>query len=326
MKMRLGVIGLGGAGLKHCRSAASLPTIELVATADPNTPAELVLPAATRRYDDWRRIIDDPRVQAISVCVPHHLHAEIAIAAMQAGKHVLLEKPIASNLEQAEQVVLAAQNTDVVLMVEMTHRFYPPLIEARQFIAGGRLGRILAAEDRIIEPGAEHLPAWMLRSETAGGGVALTNGVHMLDRVAWMCGEPLRLHCGRVSRNQQLGDVEDTAMMHLSLAGDATPVSVLASWVRRGTHLDDELTIYATGGTLRVWAWHGWRFEPRDGAHEEYETYPATDSLDDRVAVGMRAALAAFADAIVTEAESPVPVEDALSAQRLIHQLYQASR
>src|SRR5262249_24441817 len=140
-------------------------------------------------------------------------------------------------------------------------------------IREGGLGQIYAVEERIVECGsADYLPKWLTTRALAGGGVALSNGIHMIDRIAWVCGQRLRFHAGVASWSQNLGEMEHIALLHLSLA-DGAPVQLLASWPRRDGLLDDELTVYGTKGTLRIWAWRGWRFDSVAGKSEEYRSY-----------------------------------------------------
>ena len=160
-----------------------------------------------------------------------------------------------------------------------------------------------------------------MQRDVAGGGVALTNGIHMLDRIAYVCGQPLTLVGGSAGYTQQLGDVEDTAAMQLRLA-DGTPAHLLASWVRGGQGTDDELTIYGTGGTLRVWAWRGWRFEPIDGCAEERACYDPKDNTFVRGRIGMAGAIREFVSAVTDERDTDPLPEEALAAQAIIDEFY----
>jgi predicted dehydrogenase len=118
--------------------------------------------------------------------------------------------------------------------------------------------------------------------------VALTNGVHMLDRIAALTGQSITFEYGRAGFKAKLGDVEDTATLSLSLS-DGTPVQVLAAWPRGGSACDDELTLYGTGGTLRVWAWRGWRFEPLAGTEAPSETASYSPEADSTAAAALAA-------------------------------------
>lgn len=326
MAIALGIIGMGYAGWQHLRVAMALPQVQVRAVAEERAERLANLPAGIEPHADWRTLLADAQIQAVTLCLPHYLHAEVALAALAAGKHVLVEKPLALDLKEAEILTAAAEATDRVTMVEMTHRFYPPVRQARDLVRSGRLGEIFAVEERIVQPLREdELPAWMFRRSQAGGGVAMTNGVHLLDRIGWVCGQALCLHRGIARQTQGLGDVEDTVAMLLSLA-DGTPVNLLAAWPRTPGQTDDELTLYGTGGTLRVWAWRGWAFEPAKGRREEHSCYPATADHFARVRVGMAGALAEFAAAIAEGRPASPGFREILEVQRLIHQFYRQTR
>ena len=321
----LGIIGLGYTGRQQLLASASVPQIRVTAVAETRPEPVRSAAAEIEVYRDWGDLLLDPVIQAVSICLPHHLHAEAVIESLKAGKHVLVEKPLAIDCGEAKRIVAAADRAHRQVMVEMTHRFYPPVQEGKDLVGSGRLGRIYAAEDRIIEPvNPDRFPAWLLQRRMAGGGVALTSGIHMLDRTAWVCGQGLRFLFGSGHRTHRLGDVEDTAAMQLCLE-DGTPVSLLASWPRADGPMDDELTVYGTEGTLRIWAWRGWRFEPVNGEPEEHLCYDPDADHFARVRVGMAGALREFAQALLG-GRSPNPTaREVLPAQSIIDQFYQRS-
>ena len=185
----LGIIGMGYTGQQHLQASAAVPQLQVSAVAETRVEQTTSLGGELRIYTDWRGLLADREIQAVSLCLPHVLHAEVALAALAAGKHLLIEKPLALDLQEAEDIVAAAEKTDCVVMVEMTHRFYPPVQAGRALMQAGRLGPVFAVEERIVQPLQEgDLPDWMFARDRAGGGVALTNGIHMLDRIAWVCG------------------------------------------------------------------------------------------------------------------------------------------
>jgi len=343
--VRLGIIGMGYTGQQQLLAAAAVDGLEPVVATDADPGRLQRLPAGVGAAATWEQILADGAVDAVTVCLPHTAHEEVVLAALAAGKHVLVEKPLAIDLAGAERLAAAAAAADRVVMVEMTHRFYPPMRAARALVESGRLGALYAVEDRIVQyvwPGL--LPDWMFRRCEAGGGVALTNGVHMLDRMAWLCGQPLTFVAGRAGWSHGLGDIEDTAAMLLTLA-DGTPASLLASWalvpdgergrpqapaaapggkgapVLRGA-MDDELTLYGAGGTLRVWSWRGWAFEPADGPRQEHAGYPAGMERAARVRLAMAAALGEFAAAVHEGRAASPDAGDILEVQRLLDQFY----
>ncbi len=315
------MIGLGYAGRQQLQALAAVPALRIVAQADPSLDLNAPNADGVARYHDWRALLAQSAVDAVSICVPHYLHAEIVLAALAAGKHVLVEKPLALNATEGRELLAAAEQARRVLMVEMTHRFYPPVQKARAMVQSGRLGQIFAVEDRVIEPVSDRIAPWLTQRDLAGGGVALTNGVHLLDRVAYVCGQALTFMSGSAGWTQHLGDVEDTAALQLVL-DDGTPVQVLVAWPRRPGDVDDELTIYGTRGTLRVYSWDRLRFEPAGGTPEDIRGYPAQTDLLARVRVGMAAALTEFADAVLHSRSPDPPPAAAVAAQALVDQFY----
>jgi predicted dehydrogenase len=321
MDVRLGIIGLGRIGVQQLQCAISTPGLSIVAAADPCK--NVSVPSEVKRYDRWEALLADPRIEAVSICTPHYLHDVMVSAALDAGKHVLVEKPLAMTAARGRGFIEIARKAGRVLMVELTHRFYLAFREALDQVRAGRLGKIYAVEDRIVEPASEQIQPWLQRRAAAGGGVALTNGIHMLDRIAAITGQSLQFHSGAAGYDARLGDIEDTAAMFLTLESGA-PVQFLAAWPRGDGKTDDELTVYGDKGTLRVWAWRGWRFEPigRGESPHEQLSYPSHADAESIVRMGIKGALAEFTAAIAGHREpDPAPVA-AVIAQELVEAFY----
>lgn len=315
----MGIIGMGYAGMQHYKSAREVAGLTIVAAAE---PSNRVLPKEIKHYTDWREMIARENLDAISICAPHYLHAEILTGCLDAGKHVIIEKPMAVNAGQHERLANYAEQSGKVVMIEMTHRFYPPVQEAKALVASGEIGQVFAVRENIIESleGAM-LPAWMLDRSKAGGGVALTSGTHMLDRISWVCGQPLTLKYVRTGYEFGFGDIEDTAIMQLELHTGA-PVVLNAIWARRFGDTDEELTIYATKATLRVQAWKKLKVEWCTGEVQQSACYEAGIDHLAKVRVGITSALREFVAAI-DEGRAAVPGPyDLLPTQRLVDQFY----
>jgi UDP-N-acetylglucosamine 3-dehydrogenase len=141
------VIGAAGAmGQVHTRTYRSLPAARLLGVCDVDA-ATLAAAAGDapvgRRYQDYEALLADPEVEAVSVCTPDGQHVGPAVAAAQAGKHVLLEKPIATTLEDARTIVRACSAAGVVLLVGHVLRFDPRFVAAREALSAGELGDLL---------------------------------------------------------------------------------------------------------------------------------------------------------------------------------------
>lgn len=195
-----GIIGCGWVSTGHAVGVQSLrdEDVELVAVAD-SDPARLEAVAnrfsVPHRYDDYRALLQRDDVHAVSICLPDYLHHDVAIAAMQAGKHVLCEKPLAMTTAQAHAMMRAATESGVSLSVIFNHRYRPAhrrMHAATQAGAFGRplIGYVFHSSQVRTNPG---IPStWRKRSDRVGGGVLTMQTVHFLDILMWSIGEPVR--------------------------------------------------------------------------------------------------------------------------------------
>jgi len=145
-----------------------------------------------RYYTDYRLMIKDPGIDIIDNVTPNYMHAEPTIEAMEAGKHVIVEKPMAMNSREAYEMVRVAERTGVINMVAHNYRFVPAIVLARQLIGSGSLGRIyhfraLYLQQSLANPEAPM--TWRLRREYAGYGTIADLGSHVIDLARYLIGE-----------------------------------------------------------------------------------------------------------------------------------------
>lgn len=186
--LRLGVVGVRGIGQAHIRRLQSVPDAEVVAIADLD-PDRL---AAVKEefdiqdiYSNADNILHRPDIHAVVLAVPNHLHASMSIAALNAGKHVLVEKPMAVSSEEASQMIAARDKAERVLMIGMNQRFTPEMAAAKTHIEAGAIGKILYARTkwnrRQVGSGVWQRGDWFLNAEQSGGGPLADLGIHKLD-------------------------------------------------------------------------------------------------------------------------------------------------
>lgn len=206
--LRVAVLGAGFMGGTHARAYHALDGVEVAAIhAASATRAEpLAAELGVDWTDDLERILRDDSIDAVDVCLPTPHHRGMAEAAIRAGKHVLLEKPLALTLEDADAIVRAAEQTDRTVMVAQVLRFWPEYMELARIVTSGELGRphFVSAVRR------QALPAWM----DGPPKVALTGGalhdmlIHDYDAANWILGEPreayahAQVHAGSGGRDQ----------------------------------------------------------------------------------------------------------------------------
>jgi predicted dehydrogenase len=230
--LRLGIVGTGAvAQLVHLPTCANRNDVEVVALADTD---EGKARALADRFDVSRVLssdvlVQDTEVDAVVICTPNHLHESEAIAALEAGKHVLVERPLALTPEGCERVVAAANAAGRILQVGMNHRFRPDVAALRAFVAGGELGKIQAGRVAWMNRYVPLRPTtWRQRPEEAGGGALMDLGVQALDLLLWILGGP---EIQRVAAELSGGDdgVEDGASL-LMRSADGAALTLEVSW------------------------------------------------------------------------------------------------
>ncbi len=248
----IGLIGAGHFGAVHAQAIAQVPGLRLAAVCarEPETTVTFAARHGGTPYADWRRVLDDRAVAAVVIATPHDLHAEIAIAAAEAGRHVLVEKPMAPRAADCRAMIAAARRAGVVLMVGQVMRTVLPCLRAKEILAAGGLGRPRFATSRFIKRWMEaNRQDWHLRQES-GGGMLLTAGIHALDRLVWLLDQPVAAvsaMSGTLFHDQA---VPDSDLLLLRFA-DGMLGQVASVGAREATVLNDA-EIHCESGVLRI--------------------------------------------------------------------------
>jgi predicted dehydrogenase len=192
--LRVGVIGLGFAGQAALRGFLELPGVEVVGLAGLETDRLAQLGhehQIPHLYERWEELLARDDLDAVSVATPNHLHEPITVAALEGGRHVLCEKPLARNGVEAEKMVQAAIDNDRVLEVCFNHRQRGDVQALKRHIDTGALGRIYYAKAHWVRRnGIPGMGSWFTSKALAGGGPLIDLGVHMLDMALHLLGEP----------------------------------------------------------------------------------------------------------------------------------------
>ena len=217
---------------------------------------------------DWRSVIERDDIHIVDICAPGWMHAEIAIAALAAGKHVLVEKPLANNLGEAEQMVAAAASArerGVQSMIGFNYRRVPALALARELIAEGRLGTVRHVRAAYLQDwlsDAASPMTWRLRKETAGSGALGDIASHAIDQVQYLTGQTALEASGTLKTfvSQRPGSsgsasgledvtVDDAVWATFWLTGNMG-ASIEASRVATGRKNSLQIEVYGTAGSL----------------------------------------------------------------------------
>jgi len=181
----VGVIGLGFIGFKHARIYKESSRTELVAVCDVveekarSVASEL---GAKKWYVDYEKLLRDPDIEAVSICTPDPLHRDPVVRAAEAGKHILLEKPLSTSLEDADAIISAVESAKVKLEIGLVLRFDPTYFRARKLVSEGTLGEPKSVHGRRVLSGPESLE-YMKR---LGTSFPIFLGVHDFDAMRWI--------------------------------------------------------------------------------------------------------------------------------------------
>ncbi|MBR6556811.1 MAG: Gfo/Idh/MocA family oxidoreductase [Clostridia bacterium] len=191
-KIRIGIIGVGNIAESHIKGYKALPNVELYAFCDIDE-AKLKMKGekhgVTRLFTDMNEMLALPEIDAVSVCTWNAAHAPCTIAALNAGKHVLCEKPMATTVEEAEEMKAAAEKAGKLLMIGFVRRFGNDCAVVKDFVDNGFFGELYYAKCNYLRrngcPGG-----WFSNKELSGGGPLIDLGVHVIDLVRYLFGNP----------------------------------------------------------------------------------------------------------------------------------------
>jgi len=231
-----------------------------------------------RWYGNWRGLIADGHVDAVYIATPVNVHAEQAIAAAEAGKHVLCEKPMAMNASECDRIIAACRTNGVTLGVAYYRHLYPVIARIKAILASGEVGDpVLAQLDAFeqFKPSADDSRTWLLRKSESGGGPMMDFGCHRLEVLLNVLG-PVRRITSIVSNALLAREVEDTAIASLQFErGACATVTV--------THAADEardtVSIFATRGSLHVKSLNAGELTVSAGGVQRAESHPPAANL-----------------------------------------------
>jgi len=227
-RIRVGIIGCGQMGRWHLDAYQQSPGVEVVAFADTSRAAAEPFAALTggRAYGSHRELLASERVDGVSVCVVPASHREVVLAALEAGAHVLAEKPLATSVRDARMMAAAAEAKGRHLLTGLKFRFFEEVAAARKLLQSGALGRIISAR-LMFAADLDMSAKWFSDPQLAGGGIVMDNGAHAFDLIEHLLGPIVTV--AATSRNSRSLPVEDNASIGCQLAGGGT-ATIDLSW------------------------------------------------------------------------------------------------
>jgi len=278
-----GLVGCGDIAARRVAAAlgqAGGSALVTVARARAGLAAEFAARHGARRWHaDWRDVLKDPEVEAVYLATPVHLHAEQAVAAAEAGRHVLCEKPIAIDAASGERMVAAARAHGVRLGVAYYRHHYPVIARLREILASGEIGAPVLAQVQAFtsfDPGPDDPRAWLMRRGESGGGPMADFGCHRVEVLLDLLGPVAEVHGFPGNVRYKEREVEDTCVAHLRFRSGA--VAVLAV-THAAAEPRDTLEVFGTQGSAHVGVLNQGALRVVTGAGTREERHPPHPNL-----------------------------------------------
>ncbi|MDO5327528.1 MAG: Gfo/Idh/MocA family oxidoreductase [Clostridia bacterium] len=264
--IRVAVAGCGKiAQVRHLPEYQDHPEAQIWGLFDLNRDRAKALAEqyGAKTYPSYEALLSDPEVDAVSICAANTAHADMTVAALKAGKHVLCEKPMAATLKDCERMVKAARESGKTLMIGQNQRLTPAHQKARELVEQGAIGRVVTfstafchggPETWSVDPGAN---TWFFDKNKAALGVMADLGVHKTDLIQYLLGQTVTEVSAKLcTLDKKCADgspisVDDNAICVFTMSGGAVG-TVIASW----THYcgeDNSTVLYGTEGVLRIY-------------------------------------------------------------------------
>ena len=316
--LRWGLIGAGDIVRRRVAPALiDAPSCDVVAVSRgrPELAAAFAADIGARRwYSRWQELVVDPDVECVYVATPVNLHAEQTIAAAEAGKHVLCEKPMAMTTAECDRMIAACRAHGVRLGVAYYRHFYPAVLRVKALVASGEIGTPVLAQINAFEyfdPAPDHPRAWLLDPSKAGGGPMMDFGCHRLEVLVHLFGS-VRRTAALVATVAFDRDVEDTAAVLLQFdRGPCASVTVTHAACEK----QDSLHVFGTRGSAHIDELNVGTIRIQAGEESRVEAHPPAANIH-------RPLIDDFVEAVQTNREPAVTGETGRVVAALEDEIY----
>ena len=313
-KLKVAVIGGNNFGKVHLEILSSLDVDLLVYDRNEKVLEEDRKNYNASPYSSMARAMEEADV--VDIVLPHYLHRDAAVRAMEMGKHVLVEKPIALNSSEGEEMIRVAKRTGLKFMVLENYFFEPPVKKACALIGEGRIGRVLGVRFTKIKR-VDPTP-WGCRQELMGGGAFIDDGIHLVDSFLNVGGNYAEVNAMRFNLHHSGMDGEDTLSATVRFSSGAFG-SIIHSWAFDEVPSMPRLEILGTGGWITEMPEH--REKPRkfgnllvNGKEIVFDPYNP-----------FRTGIAGFLESVSGDSDVPMPPEIALRDLIFVEKVYKSS-
>lgn len=335
--IRIGVIGVGLAGRHHLRDYLTHPDADIVAIADPDAARLQEIGDqfdVSRRYPSGEQMLQEEELDVVSIVTPNKFHKPLTIAALETGCHVLCEKPMAMNADEARQMLAVSRRVGKRLMVNFSYRFTEQSMALKQQVDAGALGEVYFA--RTVwhrRRGLPGLGGWFGQKALSGGGSLIDLGVHRLDLALWLMGYPRPvwvlgstynpIGSGLARERGVEFDVEDLAVGLVRFENGAT-LEIEASWAAniREVELMETRLFGTQGGLVQRNVDETYKFEAemyleRDGSQLDVKLHSHTQPV--------KSAMVHFVGSILNDTPHIATGEEGLVVMEILDALYESA-
>ncbi|WP_442604282.1 Gfo/Idh/MocA family protein [Paenibacillus sp. KN14-4R] len=252
--IRFGIVGCGHIAQKHVEAIEAIDEASLYALCDTNciNIEKLAANRSVKQYVSFANMLADDEIDVVIICTPSGLHAPMTIQAAQAGKHVVVEKPMALTMEDADAMIRACEDNDVLLSVVHPNRFRPAMLELKKMVEEGRFGTIshVNATVRWNRGQSYYDQADWRGTKQMDGGVLMNQGIHSLDLLQWLIGPIEEVKALTGTRLRHI-EVEDVAVAAVRFANGVLGVVETATTIYRRNY-EETIAIFGEQGSVIV--------------------------------------------------------------------------
>jgi predicted dehydrogenase len=319
MTLRVGILGAGQAGERQAIGFdAGGADVAAVADLAAARAAELAARFDARPYTDWRAMLDQ-ELDIVAVCLPHNLHVAPTEHAAARGIHVMMEKPLATSMADAQRIVNACQEAGVLLTVSFVHRFREEIQVLKQWLLERALGQPVFVRETMNGQRGAHLPGWVESLDAAGGGVLMYSAIHGVDRLRWLLDSEVTAVTAQTRTFEEGAEVEHSVAALLTFANGAsgTLTANAPAYVAKPSLWETE--IFGDQGMARART-RFWAEMSSDAGQRRMET--TRYSEEQGIHYNFTRQAKAFMTAISEERTPAVTAADGLAAQRIVEAIY----
>ncbi len=331
MTLRFGLIGCGRVAPRHAQSLAQLPETQLVASADvrEDRARRFAEEYGGQAYADYHEMLTRPDIEAVTVCVPSGLHAQVAIDVLRAGKHVLVEKPIALDLRDADRMIATAREAGLRLGVVLQNRYNSPVQQVRALVDKGRLGKLYLGSVcvRWYRPQSYYEDGWH-GTLAMDGGALMNQSIHHLDALQWFMGPVASVYAYTATLAHKM-ESEDVGVAVLRFRSGAL-ATVEGSTLTWPQNLEGSVALFGERGSVEVGGTALSRITlwKVDGELEREAEILTSQRLDPPTVYGYshREVIQDFARALLEGGEPSTPGPEARKSLALVLAIYESAR